>query len=94
MAQTQQVKGRATSIFQHDGCTVVQYRGTLVVSFDDDTIELDSGGWRTVTTKLRMNQASNQYDLGYQVFQKDFEWFVTLPDGTTVDFYNGITFSR
>lgn len=37
---------------------------------------LTAGGWWTNTTKNRMNQASNQFDLGYNVFQKDFNWFV------------------
>ena len=29
-----------------------------------------------MTTKARMNQVSSQFDLGYYVFQKNFEWFV------------------
>ncbi len=57
--------------------TVVTYHGTDVVSFNEKEIILKTGGWKSVTTKLRMNQASNQYDLGYMVSQKDFSWFVT-----------------
>lgn len=94
MAQSQQVRGVATSIFQHDGCTVVQYHGTIVVSFDSDTVTLNSNGWQTATTKLRMNQASNQFGLGYKVSQKDFGWFVTLPSGEVVDFEDNMTFDR
>ena len=37
---------------------------------------LNTGGWPTVTTKARMNQTANQYDLGFTVYQKDFNWFV------------------
>jgi hypothetical protein len=29
----------------------------------------------TKTTKLRMNQASNQFSLGYRVYQKDKKWY-------------------
>ena len=33
-----------------------------------------------------MNQASNQFNLGYQVFQKDFDWYVEW-EGKTLDFF-------
>jgi len=28
-----------------------------------------------------MNQAANQYGLGFQVYQKDYNWFVTISRG-------------
>jgi len=78
MAQTQRVGGRSTSVFtDDDGILNVVYHATHVVrSFPGGKIVLDTGGWHTVTTKTRMNQAANQFRLGYWVFQKDFEWFV------------------
>ena len=82
MAQNQQVSGVATSIRTAHGITRVQYHRTIVVKFDANEIILDTGGWRTVTTKLRMNQASNQFDLGYQVYQHDFNWFVVFKGRT------------
>jgi hypothetical protein len=54
----------------------VAYHNTFVVCASDKTIVLNTGGWFTVTTKTRMNQASNQFGLGYRVFQKDFRWYV------------------
>lgn len=85
MAQSQIVRGVKTSIRAEDGTTYINYRGTDVVAFDADTITLNSGGWHTATTKLRMNQASNQFGLGYQVYQKDFDWYVKLPGQTWDD---------
>jgi hypothetical protein len=41
-------------------------------------ILLDNGDnkeTKTVTTKRRMNQVSNQFDLGYTVYQKDHKWY-------------------
>lgn len=55
---------------------VITYWNTDVVRFSDDKIVLNSGGYRTATTKLRMNQASNQYGLGYYVAQIKGVWFV------------------
>lgn len=73
MAQTQKLGKTATSIFSEDGWTKVIYHSTIVVKWDDDQIILNTGGYHTVTTKTRMNQASNQFNLGYIVFQSKFK---------------------
>jgi len=86
LAQTQRVRGVQTDVVSRGGETIVTYRGTPVVVFDDSKIELNTGGWKTATTKTRMNQASNQYDLGYQVVQKGGEWFVKQVNGQTIPF--------
>ena len=58
------------------GLMTVKYRDTAVVKFDHEMIILNAGGWYTYTTKMRMNQASNQFKLGYRVYQKDVKWYV------------------
>lgn len=83
MAQTLKVSGVATKIYTtEDGYTHVRYHSTNVVSFSDREIVLRTGGWSSATTKLRMNQASSQFDLGFTVFQKDFKWFIEYQDVT------------
>ena len=79
-------KGKAaTSVldlsYKNGKKTGVQYHDTIVVEFTDDTIKLNSGGWRTATTKLRMNQVSDQYDLGFRVYQKYDSWWVEPKNG-------------
>lgn len=91
--QTQKVQGVRTDIFTDEHGTHVSYRGTKVVSFNADTIILRSGGWQTNTTKLRMNQASNQYRLGYQVYQVNFDWIVRYK-GQDRPFVDGMTINR
>ena len=82
MAQLQTVGRVATRIsiapFEHGDDTHrwVEYHNTKVVSWNDTEIILDTGGYFTATTKTRMNQASNQFNLGYRVYQKRFNWFV------------------
>jgi hypothetical protein len=57
----------------------VRYQATIVVYYHSDgSITLDSGCWRTVTTKSRMN---NLLPDGYRVSQKNFDWFVRTPKG-------------
>ena len=92
MAQTHKLGTVATSVRTEDGTTTIRYHQTDVVKFNkvEGWIQLDSGGWHTVTTKLRMNQAANQFGLGYSVYQRKGEWFVDTPDGRTLDFADGM----
>jgi hypothetical protein len=75
------ITGNNTEIWDYDGCTFVTLHRTNVVKFNHDKTVLDSGGWKTVTTKRRMNEASKEYGLGYYVYQKDFDWFVSFHNG-------------
>lgn len=71
----------------------VIYASTEIVSWRNGQITLRSGGWETVTTKRKMNQAASQFALGFDVFQRNHKWFVGLPSGEVVDFHDGMTFS-
>lgn len=94
MGQTRRVSGRSTAIFTDDAGTHVVYHQTKVVTWTDTQVTLRSGGWLSATTKLRMNQTTNQFRLGFSVRQSDHEWLVTLPNGSTVSFVDGMTFDR
>ena len=93
MGQTQTIGKTATTVYTENGFTCVKYHWTNVVKFNAEKIILDSNAFSTVTTKARMNQTSNQFNLGYQVFQKDFAWFVDFK-GETLDYYDHIELNR
>ena len=76
-----------TTIKHEGGETAVRYHWTDVVTFDNNTITLDTGGYDTVTTKRRMNQASDTFNLGFGVYQKNFNWFVDYK-GKTIPYPN------
>lgn len=98
MAQNQVFRGVARHIVRTEcGETRFYYHNTAVVTTDATHISLHSGGWRTATTKLAMNQVSNQYRLGFNVFQEDHVWYVQYHcggDWRIDEFYDGITFTR
>ncbi len=73
--------------------TIITYHSTQIVKFNSEWIVLDSGGWETVTTKRKMNQASMQFNLGYQVYQIDFKWYVDYK-GSTLEYYDGMKITR
>jgi hypothetical protein len=87
MAQTQVFRGVETTTYRdHDGALVGVYRGTPVVKQLGNIITLNTGGWRSRTTKVRMNQFSNTYANGrFGVVQRDYDWFV-LVDGKELPF--------
>lgn len=77
MSQLWKVGKHKTRIRDEEGYKKVKYWNTDVVAFKTGHIKLKTGGWFTPTTKTRMNQASRQYGLGFDVFQKKHQWYVT-----------------
>ena len=89
MAQTMKLGKHATKVTRNKDALGsimrVKYHQTYIVTVTDTEIILAHGWWKTASTKTRMNQASNQYDLGYQVYQKAGEWYVDFK-GVTYPF--------
>ena len=47
----------------------------IVSVYSSGLIQLCSGGWHTVTTKKRMNEALHLLGADFQVIQSAFEWY-------------------
>lgn len=78
MPQLYKLSKYKTKVEHEQGWTLVKLFKTYVVAFNDEWIVLNTGGWRTQTTKNRMNQASNQFHLGYWVYQSGGNWIVNI----------------
>ena len=83
-------KKKATKIRFDKDATVVKLYDTEIVTFTPYVIYFDTGGYQTVTTIRRMNQASQTFNLGCSVYQKKHELYVTKPNGHYEKFRNGI----
>ena len=90
MAQTQIVRGVATTVSKAPHRIGVTYHNTEVASVERASngmvarVTLNNGGYKTNTTKLRMNQFAAQFcNYQYGVYQKKGEWFVALKDSVT-----------
>lgn len=94
MARKDRLPKNNTNVMCTNGRIAVTLHRTLVVDVTPDDITLNTGGWNTVTTRARMNQASAEFGLGYSVFMKRGQLFVTMRDGTTEAFDQEITFPR
>jgi hypothetical protein len=69
---TRKVGNNTYAYIQADGSVAIELHGTnVVVIYPDDSVMLNSGGWRTHTTKKRINQYSS-----VKVYQEKYEWFL------------------
>jgi hypothetical protein len=82
--------GNNTWAVRSDDAVSVRLHSTDIVTFrSDGRVVLDSGGWRTVTTKERMNR----FVPGVRVFSDRGRWFVSPVgrfDSVAVPFYDGL----
>lgn len=65
----------------------VWYHQTPVVTWYRDKVLLDCGGWRTSTTKRRMNQFLPGY---YKIYQREHLWYIWDMAGKRdgIEFFN------
>jgi hypothetical protein len=87
------VKGNTFVEYNDDKSISVRYHSTVIFTIDSvGRITLNSGGYRTYTTKARMNEIArlgqDGYDSVFTVHQKNFNWFVNgdipFEDGMTI----------
>ena len=74
--------------------SVVRLFGNKIAEVDDNSIKLFDGGYQSVTTKSRINAILSEHGIaGEGVFQKDYQWFIRLFNGTEffiTEFRNGM----
>ena len=77
-----------------ENVSFVYLHGNLIAMVDDKGIKLYDGGWQSNTTKSRLNAILDEHGIpGEGVFQKNFNWFIRLYNGTeffTTEFRNGM----
>lgn len=68
----------------------VMLHGHHIATVGDTWLELYNCGYKTATTKSRLNAILSEHGCGERIYQKDFEWFVSTKEGT-VPFTEGMT---
>jgi hypothetical protein len=88
------VGGKLNTWAQEDnGMTSVRLYDTTIVKYNKDTITLNAGSWKTVTTKRRMNQVSDTHKLYFRIFQTKNVWYVNYGEHLH-EFENGMELKR
>ena len=73
-------------------CSTVVLHRTAIATYDHNTqaLKLNTGGYTSVTTKSRLNAILSEVKYGCNVYQKDFNWFVSYADQVVSFFDNMI----
>ena len=74
-----------------NGDKTIKLYATDILQFKGDKIILSSGGYKTVTTKARINEFLE--DKGFKVYQKSGEWFIDNGATEHIKFFDGIELS-
>ena len=87
-------KSANTRVENVEGVSFVYLHNNLIAEVDDNSIKLYDGGYQSNTTKSRLNAILKEHGVtGESVFQKNFEWFIRLWNGTeffTTEFRSGM----
>ena len=67
-------------------CSTISLHGHQIATFDHNlkAVKLSSCGYTTNTTKSRLNAILDEVKYGCRVFQKNWDWFVSYNDQTTL----------
>ena len=75
--------------------STVFLHGNKIAVVGDDFVQIFDGGYQSNTTKSRLNAILSEHAIaGEGVFQKDYQWFIRLYNGTeffTTEFRNGLS---
>jgi len=73
--------GSNTTVFTDDAglYSTVYLHGNKIASYShvDRSLEILDGGWRSNTTKSRLNALLSEFKPSFGVFQKNWEWFIS-----------------
>ena len=85
--------GSNTTVITEDNISTVMLHGNHIATYYHDTKELAlfDGGWQSNTTKSRLNALCAEFAMGFGVFQKNWEWFVSDFSNNKKEFADGIT---
>ena len=91
-----------TEVISCSDVSDVYLHGNLIARIGETWLELFDGGWRTATTKSRLNAILREHGIaGEGVFQRNWNWFVhkfvgqagTSPVYNEYEFTNGFMFA-
>lgn len=79
---------KAVKIEVVDGTVVVWHYSTKIAVIGENSVEIYTNGWRTVTTKRHINTIFDALDVNASVYQKDYIWHIVVND-IDIHFFDG-----
>ena len=63
----------------------------IITIYPSGTLELNTSGYRTLTTKRRLNQLT---PYRFNIYQRDFIWYAEDANGDITEFVDGLKINR
>ena len=82
--------GNTAVVINDSNDALVYLHGNFIAKVSQHFVQLFDGGWQSVTTKSRLNAILSEVKYGCNVYQKDFNWFVSYADQVVSFFDNMI----
>lgn len=70
------LKSYKTQINKSGDKTEIRYQGNLIATNDNQLLKIDNCGWKTQTTKQRLNTILDYYNVPFQLAQRDGIWYI------------------
>ena len=70
-----------TEVVNEGGVSTVYLHNNKIAEIGDTWLCLFDGGWRSNTTKSRLNAILRVHGNGEGIYQKKFEWFISTAEG-------------
>jgi len=83
-------KANTSVVIDDSNDALVYLHGNFIARVSQHFVQLFDGGWQSVTTKSRLNAILSDFHFGSSVYQKNWDWFVSLQSGGNLPFYSGI----
>ena len=75
--QSSRIIGNNTlGVFYKDGTEAIRFHNTDILFVKDGIVTLNSGGWKTATTKDRINGFLRHFDVPFYIQQRNHQWFI------------------
>ena len=83
--------GSNTTVITEDNESKVMLHGNHIATYNHTLKELElfDGGWQSNTTKSRLNALCAEFAMGFGVFQKNWQWFISDFQGVAKPFFDG-----
>jgi len=66
-----------TKIRNENQNTIITFHYTDILTFNNEKIIINHGGFTTKTTKERLNLFSKENNLGFSIHQENYSWIIT-----------------
>ena len=78
-SQLRKVANNTFEVYDKEGNRIaIRLHNTDIITFDNNKVIIDSGGWQTHTTKSRLNDYLRSF--GYHIEQKNYKWMLVNGD--------------